>query len=152
MRDEHNGVPHIPQLFQFHKKFGNLLRSQYGSRFIQNQYFGTAQQRLHNLDLLLYADGALRHSGAGIHLKVILLGNLLGHAYGFFHIKKSATQRLHAQHQVFGHGQLIHQHKVLVHHAYPMPNSIQRILKADGLALQHNLAFCRLQKTEQDLH
>ena len=32
--DKDDGMSHIPQLFQFHKEFGNLLGSQHGSRLV----------------------------------------------------------------------------------------------------------------------
>ena len=132
VRDQHDRAALIAQIAQDPEQMLGFLRGERPGRLIQDQNARAAEQRLQDLDPLLYPDRQLGDAGVEIDLEAVFplqLRDLVAGAGGALGQREAA---LGAEQQVLEHRERLDQHEMLVDHADPGPD---RVLRAVDLAL-----------------
>ena len=130
----------------------HLLRRQHRGGLIQNQQGSAAIQRLDNLHPLPLPHRQVVDHGLGVHLQAIFVRQIDNTGRDSVQIHHRFTGRFQAQSHVFRYGQRLHQHKVLMNHAYAMPNRIGGRLDFDGLAIEQDFPLVGLIEPVEDFH
>ena len=116
---EYNGFPFARKVMHYFDKFFYLLRGKGGRGLIQYQYICAAVQHLQYFCPLLHAYGYVLNLGVGIHLQAVAGGYFVHLRARRLHVHPPAGEHgFHAEYYVFGYGERLHEHKVLMHHAY----------------------------------
>jgi hypothetical protein len=133
--DEDDGCALAGQFPQNLHQPCRFLGGEHGGGFIQNQHPGLAVQGFEDFDPLLFTHGKLPDWGGGVEVKAVALSQirqpLMQLAGGLPQQATGATQD-----NVFGDGEAIHQHEVLMHHTDASGNGIRRAVKVFGLPVQ----------------
>ena len=120
----------------------DLLRGKDGRGLVQNQHLGTAVEGLEDLDALLHAHRDVLDLCVGVDIETVLLDELHDLLARTGHIENArCTANLIAKDDVLGHGEVLDQHEVLVHHANAMLDGLGRIGNADLLAVHEDVAL-----------
>ena len=152
MGDDDDGLPVFLQTADDLKQLLCFLGRQNSSRFVKNQQFGSMVQCLQNLCSLLGSDRQLAYHLHGIDLQSVHFGELPYPIRRSLTLKNSKFHRFISHHNVFGHCQMVHQHKMLVNHLDPKRDRRFRGLHGYFFSLEINLAGLRLVQTIDDLH
>ena len=118
MGDDDDGGALIPQLLEHLEQVIRLLRGQHPGRLVQDQDTGAAIERLEDLDPLLQAHRQILDLLVQRHLETIVPGQLAEQLLGRAQALAQMPAVFRAEDHVLQHGEVVHQHKVLVHHAY----------------------------------
>ena len=152
MGNKDDAVALIPQLLELNEQLPCLLRRQNGGRFVQDQNLHASDQALQQLDLLLLSYGKVPDQLVRLHVQVELVHRLLGDPDGLLLIEDRSLSGLHAQDNVLRHRQVGYLHKMLMHHADTLCNSVQRIGNVCFFPIDIDFAFLMRFQSKQDLH
>ena len=122
--DEHDRFALIDQAANHTEELVDLAWREHRCRFVEDQDVGLPEQRLHELDSLLLADGEVPDFGVGIDDQPVLLLERSDTAPGFGDVEQSVLGELVAEDHVLGNGEHRDQLEVLVHHADPVVDRI----------------------------
>ncbi len=123
----------------------DLLGRENRGGLVQDQDVGTTVERLQDLDALLHADRDVLDLGIGVDLEAVLLDDLADLLTCLFHVEDARrTAHFAAEHDVLGHGEIVHEHEVLVDHADAMGDGVVGGVDDDGLAVEADLALVGL--------
>ena len=115
--DQDDRLPLFLQPAQDPEEVIGLLRGECAGRFVQNQDFGPAVQRLQDLHPLLQAHRQVAHHRVRRHFERIVLRELRQHPTRALLPGDEQRSVLRPENQVLDHGEGVHQHEVLVDHA-----------------------------------
>ena len=107
----------VDEVFHDRDELPDLHRCEHRGGFVENQHLGVAVEHLENLHPLLHTDRNLLDLRVGVHLQAVLPGELRDPRGGGFEVHRNAPARLQAEDDVLGHGEVVDQLEVLVHHA-----------------------------------
>ena len=113
--DDHDGLAVVPHVAEHGEELVRLLRGQDRGGLVQDQDVRAPVQHLDDLHCLLLGDGHVVYLLIGIHLKAVLVADILYLLRGGLQIQLSLL--LQAQNNIFRGGEHVHQLEVLVHHA-----------------------------------
>ena len=119
MGNDDDGLSVFLQTADDLKQLLRFLRRQNSRRFVKNQQFGSMVQRLQNLRSLLGSNRQLAHHLHGIDLQSVHFGELPHPIHRGLTLENPEFHRFISHHDVFGHCQMVHQHKMLVNHLDP---------------------------------
>ena len=107
------------KVMHYLNKLLNLLRSKRRGGLVKYKYICAAIQHLKYFRTLLHAHGYVLYFSVGIYVKAVTFGYLVHLFARCLHVDHAQRQhRLQAQNDVFRYRERLHQHKVLMHHAY----------------------------------
>ena len=153
MGDDDDGLAVGDQVLHDREQLIDLLLRQDCRRFIQDQDLGAAVEGLEDLDALLHADRNIPDLGIRLDLESVLLDDLADILAGLAHVDADPCRPgLGTQDYVLRDREILHQHKVLVHHADAVFDRGRRIFDIDLFAVDIDLALVRLIQTVQDVH
>ena len=150
--DEDDGRALIPQLFQHLEQVIRLLRGQHPGGLVEDQDAGAAIERLEDLDPLLQAHRQILDFLVQRHLETIVPGQLAEQFLGRRQALAQVPAVFRAEDDVLQHGEVVHQHKVLVHHAHACGNRILGAMGFEGVAVDQHLASVGVVETVDDAH
>jgi hypothetical protein len=127
----------------------DLLRHEDGRRLVEDDRAGAAVEHLDDLDALPVGHAQALDERVGAHVQADGAGQL-----GDPGLRRAAdpVQRLGAQQDVLGHGQVVGEHEVLVHHADPGLDRVGGRAEAHELAVDGDRALVRRLDPVEDLH
>ena len=99
------------------KELVGLLRREHRGRLVEDQDLRAAVERLQDLHPLLHADRQMLHHGVERHGQAVVPGDALQLGAGAGESARQPPAALDAEHDVLQHGEVVHEHEVLVHHA-----------------------------------
>ena len=152
MRDQDDRFTLADQVTHDPDQILNLLRRQHGGRLVKNEHLGVTIEHFQNFDALLHADRDVLNLGVRLDIEPVLLGQRLDALRSALQAKHDAGLRLHAQNNVFGHREVVHQFEVLVHHADPQLVGDIGVVNAHFFATDLDVPCVRLIQTEQNAH
>ena len=153
VRDEHDGPAAGLQVPDDPEQFLGLARGEHRGGLVEDQHAGLAQQGLDDLHPLLHADRQILDQGVRVDLQAVALGQFADVAAGAPPVDPAERPgALHAEGDVFRHGEYRHQHEVLVHHADAGLDRAAGRAEVLRLAVQQDLALVRLGQPVQDVH
>ena len=133
-------------------QFVDLLRRQDSRRLVEDQDVVVLVEHLQDLYSLLHTHGDVRDSGIAVDIQAIALAQGKHLLARFLHLQDAVLCGLDAEDDVLEHGEVLHQHEVLMNHADTQRIGRARIFDLCLFAIHEDLALFRLIKAEQDAH
>ena len=153
VRDDDDRLAVRDQVFHDPEQLVDLLLRQDRRRLVQDQDLRPAVQGLQDLYTLLHADRNIADQLVRLHFQAVPFDDLHDILPGLFHIEADACRGgLGTQDDVLRDRKILHQHKVLVHHADAMLDGRGRILDIHFFAVDEDLPFFRLVQAVKDIH
>ena len=115
-------------------------------------YVDSLVEHLQDLYSLLHTHGDVRDSGIAVDIQAIALAQGKHLLARFLHLQDAVLCGLDAEDDVLEHGEVLHQHEVLMNHADTQRIGRARIFDLCLFAVHEDLALFRLIKAEQDAH
>ena len=138
--DEHDGQPIVHERPQHLEKLAHLLGCEHRGWLVEDEDAGAAVEGLEDLDALLHAHREIRDAGIRVDLEAVSLGDLANPLARFREVDDPEPSGLLTEHDVLGHGEGLHEHEVLVHHADPEGDGVARRADADSLSVDEHLS------------
>src|SRR5439155_13117714 len=129
----------------------DLVRGEASRRLVEQQDPGVAEQELHDLHALSFADGELPHERVGIGREPVAVRRVADATRDGSPIQHGAEVR-QEERDVVGHGQRGHLHELLEDHADAMASRVVRRGDRDRGAVEADLAGVGAREAVQDLH
>ena len=143
--DDDDGLTRAGEVVHDLDEAVDLLGRENRGGLVQDQDVGAAVERLQDLDALLHTDRDVLDLGIGVDLEAVLLDDLADLLTCLFHVEDArCTAHFAAEHDVLGHGEIVHEHEVLVDHADAMGDGVVGGVDDDGLAVEADLALVGL--------
>lgn len=120
-------------------------------RLIQDQQFRIAIQGFEDFNPLLHAHGQLPDGFRGIDFKTERFAEFANPLFVFREMQRRLLT-LQSEDNVFGHGQGIYQHKMLMDHADAVFDGLAGIVDGDLAAVDFDPALIRLIEAEENVH
>ena len=152
MRDDHDRLALVAHAAQDGKKLFDFLWSQDRCWLIQDQDFRVTIQGLQQFDSLLLTDRKTLNRGIGIDGEFELIREFANFVGSFLQIKRRGASRFRAEHDIFGHGHWLDEHKVLMDHADAERDCVMRRAYLVHLAIDQNVAAVSDIETISDAH
>ena len=152
VRDEQDGLALADEPAHDLHELPDLLRRQDGRGLVEDEDLRVAVEHLEDLDSLLHADRDVLDLGLGIDIEAVEARELAHAGTGFFPVYDEAGSRLEAEDDVLGHGEIVHELEVLVHHADAQLVGGVGVGDPDFAATHPDRARVGLVQAEQDAH
>ena len=152
VRDEQHGQALGLELAQVAEQLVDLLRHEDRRGFVQDQDARAAVEHLGNLDALPVTDPEFLDQHVRAQAQAVGIGDLPDPAPGGPAVDDPAPDGLGPEHDVLGHGQVVGEHEMLVHHTDAGPDRVPGRAEVDGVAVDPDLALVRALHAVQDLH
>ena len=152
VRDDHDRMAVLAELPESREQALDLGRAERRGRLVEDERRCAAVEQLEDLDPLARVDRQIRDLVAGAHVEVVLLGVLLDLLLDRPRIEPQAGRRLGAEHDVLGHGEVGHEHEVLVHHPDPPVERVTGRPEVDLLVADVDLPVGARDEAEHDAH
>ena len=153
MGDEEDGLALGGQISHDLHQLVDLLRSQHGGGFIEDQHIIFPVEHLQDLGTLLHTHGDILYQCVGVNMQAVFLAQLQHLLPRLLLLQEAQlTHRLHAHDDIVQYGEAFHQLEVLVHHADAQVVGIVGVADAHLLPVHADLALFRLIQAEQHAH
>ena len=152
VRDEDDAGAVGLQRLEHAEEVARLLGGQHRGRLVEDEDPRPAEQRAQDLDALLHADGDVLDDGVGVDGEPVAVRQLAHARGGRLEVEEHALARLVGQHDVLGHGHDRDEHEVLVDHADPEVDGLERRVDGDGPAVDADLALVGRVEPVEDAH
>ena len=157
VRDQYDGLAVVPQIIDDFEQRLDLLGREHGGGLVEDHDLGPAVQHLQNLHALAGGDGQVLDAIRRVDRQPVFLGQRVDLLIGLRHVHpgqqpETPLHRFLAEHDVFRHGVVFHQRKVLVHHADAQCGGIVGGMKDHGPAVDQYLPAVRLVHAEEHAH
>ena len=127
------------------------MRSKHARWLIENQQARIGKQQFQNFDLLLFANGNLRHQSVRINFQIVAFRDFDDAPVNLFPVQHR-LQVWQKQGDVFRYAEDRDQVEVLEHHANAHVSSVVRRLDGDRHSVKQNLACIGVVKAVQNFH
>ncbi|MNY24457.1 hypothetical protein D3C86_1581730 [compost metagenome] len=152
MGDKDDSLALLAQDAENLEKVIGLSRGQNAGRLVEDQDFRATIHGFEDFDTLLQANGQFLDHRIGIDFQpVIVLEALQLLARGCPTLGKRCSA-FRAQHDVFKHGEIFHQHEMLMHHANTGIDRGLAVANYDRRAIHPDFTGIGLVKTVEDRH
>ena len=149
VRDEDDRLALVDERLHDGEELVDLAWGEHRGRLVEDQDVGLAEQRLDQLDALLFADRQVAHHRGGVDRQAVGTGELvdaLRHQGGVE--EAAAPGHLVAEHHVLGDGEHRDQLEVLVHHPDAACDRVPGARHLDRLTTQQDLSGVGLVQPE----
>src|SRR3954464_4167431 len=152
VRDEDDAGAVLLQRLEDAEEVARLLGGEHRGRLVEDEDPRPAEERAQDLHALLHADADILDARVGVHGEAVAVRQLAHARRGRVEVEQQALARLVGQDDVLGHRHDGDEHEVLVHHADPVLDGLQRRADADGPAVDADLALVGLVQPVEDAH
>ncbi len=151
MADEGNRFTLRGHSFERFDQFIGFLGGQDGGWLIHNENICAPIKNFQDLDTLLLANGELPNFGSRINVDAELFCQITDLLVILFEIKSKAGC-IKTDDDIFGHGLIFDQHKVLMDHANPIGNRIPWRIETNFFSIDANFTRLRFIEPGEHIH